>query len=264
MRCSRLTRCTLSTSRVLCVVSVLSIAVSGCARPPSSISQLYLDQQVWTPDGLYLAGHAIPGALFIRPAQAILDGYESFLIDEIELTFKEKVRKFSAPEHLRTTNLVRRNITGKLSEFGLQSSEEPGPGALRLRIAITHIAYQRVVVRPGSEVVLDPSRGAVITLEFRDSVDDNLLLWYSQHRLLPYAVYFGPLTVGAERIADAFYEFLEDLAPLLEKAERGALPGPRSVAKVELLPSELAIENLAPISRSGRIGGNSGIRGRLD
>ncbi len=238
--------------------------LSAARAPPSSIAQLYLDQQVWTPDGLYLAGHAIPGALFIRPAQAILDGYEAILIDEIELTFREKVRKFSAPDHLRTTNLVRRNISGKLSEFGLQSSEEPGPGTLRLRVAITHIKYQRVVVRPGSEVVLDPSRGAVITLEFRDSVDDNRLLWYSQHRLLPYGVYRGPRTIGAERIADAFYEFLEDFARLLEKAERGALPGPRSVAKVGLSPSDLAIENLAPIGGSGRIGRNSGIRGRMD
>jgi hypothetical protein len=218
------------------VVTVLSFAAFGCARQPSPIERLGLEHPVWTRDGLYLVEQNEPGALFLTPTPLRLEAYDSVVVDEIRLGFKEGGPEFRALEHRQAVAMVRRNILRRLSTLGLERAEESGPGTLRLRIAITQIDYEPRFIREASSLLLTSSGGATITLELRDGLDGRRLLVYVQNRQLPFGLYLGAQHVGAERIADTFYEYSRDLLRHLREANRGELPGPKTQAKVSLKP----------------------------
>ena len=56
------------------VIAVLSLAASGCARPPAA-AEMGFTHPVWTNDGLYLVERNGPGALFLTPPPLSLDEY---------------------------------------------------------------------------------------------------------------------------------------------------------------------------------------------
>jgi hypothetical protein len=225
-----------STRWLSAVVTVLSLAAFGCARQPSPIERLGLEHPIWTRDGLYLVEQKEPGALFLTPAPLRLEAYDSVVVDEIQLEFKEGGPEFNDLEHRQAVAMVRRNILRRLSTLGLQQVEESGPDTLQLRIAITRIDYEPRFIREASSLLLTGSGGATITLEFRDGVDGRRLLVFAQNRQLPFGLYLGPQHVGAERIADTFYAYSRDLLRHLREANRGELPGPKTQAKVSLEP----------------------------
>jgi len=171
-----------------------------------------------------------PGALFLTPPPLTLANYRSVVIDEITFSFKERVAELSAAEQKRARFMLRRNMRRMLSQQDLQLADRPGPGTLRMRIAVTQIDYPDNVLHGVSLTAVAAAGNVQITVELRDSLDDRRLLIYGQSRQFPFKIYSGPGRMEAQRLADAFIEYTLDLWQTIEKAERGSLAGPRTHA----------------------------------
>ena len=223
------TRC-FSGAIAVVLLAVLSLALSGCARPIPA-DEMGFTHPVQTSDGMYLVERPGPGVLFLARSPLALERYNHFIVEEIRLGFREGFPDFIPSEHEKATALVRRNVLRRLSLHGWQPATDPGPDTLRMRIAITEIDYQPRALQGGDSLVVTASGGAKMTVELRDSSNNRRLLIYAQHRELTYAVYAGPRRIEAERLADTFIEYSEDLARCLAQIEGGNFPAPRPHAR---------------------------------
>jgi hypothetical protein len=215
--------------RLSAAIACLAWVISGCAHEPAAV-KMGFEHPVWSSDGLYLVEHIGPGALFLAPPPLELDRYDGVIFEGLQLGYREGVPELNPRQTARLVEWVERNALRALRSQGLQRAEEAAPGKLRMRIAIKQIDYEPFRLYGASSIALRASGGAQITLELRDSVDNRRLFIYAQHRQLPWASYGGPGRIGADRVADAFYEYSEDLARHVGRAERGQYPGPRKHA----------------------------------
>ncbi len=212
-------------------LSVLSLGVSGCAHPPPAV-EMGFTHPVWTSDGLYLVERSGPGALFLTPPPAVLANYQKIILEDISLGFKEGIRELSAAEQTRAQSMIRRNMLRMLSQQGRVLADRPGPGTLRMRISVTLIDYPPNPRHGLSLLAVASGGNARITVELRDSLDGRRLLLYGQNRQFPRHIYSGTGPIAAQRLADVFIEYTLDLWRTIEKAERGSLAGPATLASV--------------------------------
>ena len=213
-------------------LAVIALVLSGCAsHEPPAAAEMDLSYPVWTEDGLYLVQHDGPGALFLPP-QPGLERYSALFVEDIQLGFKPGVPDFEPREAQRLVSMVRRNVLRFLASNGWERAYQPGPGTLRMRIAISDIDVQPTIIRGSGSAVFRPSGGASITLELRDSMNAQRVFLYGQRRQLPHGRYGGPGHIEAERVADAFYEYAKDLVYFVDKAGKGEFHAPRKRAAI--------------------------------
>jgi Protein of unknown function (DUF3313) len=184
---------------------------------------------IWTTDGLYLANIDGPGALFLAPPPRDVFGYRSVYVEDIRIRTKRGHPKLDSAEQERIRAYVRRQAARSLERNDWAVVDGPGPGTLRLRVALDEIEFQHMPFRQDTSI-LNPSGGIEIALELCDSVEGHRVLLFASKRMLPFRTYSGAEHLAVKRIDWAFVEFMIDLDRRIGQMRRGRFPVPAQSA----------------------------------
>jgi len=210
--------------------ALATFAFCGCAehyspRVHKAGTQTF-QSPVWTLDGLYLVDIGGPGVLFMKHPATELNRYTGLLIDDIQIRSNEGSTQLLPKEEEWLRGYSRRVLLRVFAESELALVDAPGTDVLRLRLSISDVDFRRTYVESGSSKTLNPSGGITAVLEFRDSLERDRVMLFTERRFLPFGVYFGPGRVELERIEDALDEFTRDVRVHLLAARGGMLPSP--------------------------------------
>jgi hypothetical protein len=181
---------------------------------------------VWTTDGMYfVSGRA--GALFLTPPPLDLNHYRGVVVDEIQISTKNRSRELKPSEEERLKDYFTRRLEHVFERNGWRIVDAPGEDMLRLRLAVKGVELRRSHRSHAGSIVSGVSSDKItITLELRDSVDSDRRLLFGDKRRLPFGVYSGTDSVSIRRVEDAFYYFSIDFRRRLGQVARGEFPPP--------------------------------------
>jgi len=188
---------------------------------------------VWTTEGLYLVDIGGPGVLFIRHPATDLSHYTGLLIDDIQIHSKEKNTQLRPKEEESLRNYTRRALLRVFDKSELALVDSPGTDVLRVRISISDVDFERIYLDGANSKTVSPSGGFTAVLEFRDSLNRDRLMLFTEKRVLPMGTYFGPGAIELERIEDAVDNFARDVRVHVIAARNGSLPAPAGPLELE-------------------------------
>jgi hypothetical protein len=181
---------------------------------------------VWTTDGMYLvSGRA--GALFLTPSPLDLNHYRGVVVDEIQISTKNRSRDLKPFEEERLKDYFTRRLEYVFERNGWSIVDAPGEDVLRLRLAVKGVELRRARRSHVGSIVSGVSTDKIaITLELRDAANSDRRLLFGDKRRLPFGVYSGTDSVSIRRVEDAFYYFSIDFRRRLGEVARGEFPPP--------------------------------------
>lgn len=115
------------------VVSAALVAAAGAAQgTPSGFLEDYSELKPREGDG---------SMLVYRKAEGALAGYDAFIIDPVLVYFPPVAKGHGvAPDQLKDlADTFRAEVVEELEEHGYRVTDQPGPGVLRVRAAITDV-----------------------------------------------------------------------------------------------------------------------------
>jgi len=212
---------------------VVGVAVSfvGCASFGTSDNAQMRGRAsfalpVWTTDGMYLVSGR-SGALFLAAPPLEWSHYRGVVVDEIEISTKDRSRDLTPYEEKRLRGYFTRRLEKVFRSNGWPIVETPGEDVLRLRLAVRELEIRRPRDFHFGTIIVGPSSTKItIVLELRDAVTSDRRLLYGDKRSLPFGAYAGSSSVSIRRIEDAFYEFSIDIRRRLAQVQRGVFPPP--------------------------------------
>jgi hypothetical protein len=156
-----------------------------------------------------------------------LSRYRGVILEEIQITTKNRSRELEPFEEQRLKGYFTRRLESVFERQGWAIVETPGEDVLRVRLAVKGLELQRSRRSHFGAVVLGASNEKIgIALELRDAVQNDRRLLFGDARRLPFGVYAGSDSVSIRRIRDAFYYFSIDIRRRLDQAQRGDFPPP--------------------------------------
>jgi hypothetical protein len=175
---------------------------------------------------MYLvAGRA--GALFLTPTPPDLSSYRGVVIDDIEISTKDRSRELKPFEVERLKGYFTRRLTLVFESNGLPIVDTPADDVLRVRLAVRGLEIQRAKRSHTGSVISSVSTGQItIALELRDAGENDRRLLFGDNRRLPFGTYAGSDSVSIRRVEDAFYDFSIDVRRRLKQVRRGEFPPP--------------------------------------
>jgi hypothetical protein len=190
---------------------------------------------VWTTDGMYLVtGRA--GALFLTPSPLDLSRYRGVVLDDIQISTKQRSRELKPSEEARLKGYFTRRLAHVFESNGLPIVDTPADGVLRARLSVRDLELQRWRRSHVGSVISRVSTSQItIALELRDGGendrrllfgDNDRRLLFGDKRRLPFGTYAGSDSVSIRRVEDAFYEFSIDMRRRLKQVQRGEFPPP--------------------------------------
>jgi hypothetical protein len=181
---------------------------------------------VWTDDGMYLvSGRA--GALFLTPPPMDLSRYRGVVLEDIQISTKERSRELSSAEEERLKGYFTRRLTHVFKRNGWAVVDAPAEDVLRARLAVREIELGRSRrSHPGIVVFGESSSRIMIALELRDGGENDRRVLYGDRRQLPFRSYVGTDAISIRRVEDAFYEFSIDMRRRIKQAKEGWFPPP--------------------------------------
>jgi hypothetical protein len=212
-------------------VALAILPMAGCASfwTPEKVWTRDLESYalpVWTTDGMYLvSGRA--GALFLKPPPMDLSRYRAVVLDDIQITTKDRSRELEPPEEERLKGYFTRRLTHVFERNGWPVVDTPGKDVLRVRLAVRDVDLGRSRHSHTGNIVSGVSSGKImIALEFRDGAEGDRRLLFGDKRRLPFGTYAGSDSVSIRRVEDAFYYFSIDIRRRLDQVQRGEFPPP--------------------------------------
>ena len=181
---------------------------------------------VWTDDGMYLvSGRA--GALFLTPPPMDLSRYRGVVLEDIQISTKDRSRKLKPAEEERLKGYFTRRLTHVFERNGWLIVDAPDADVLRARLAVREIDLGRSRRSHHGNVVLGVSSSRImIALELRDGDTTDRRVLYGDRRALPFRSYVGTDAISIRRVEDAFYEFSIDMRRRIRQAQEGKFPPP--------------------------------------
>jgi hypothetical protein len=212
-------------------VAIAILSMVGCASSGAPGRVWTRDFQsyalpVWTTDGMYLvSGRA--GALFLTPSPLDLSRYRGVVLDDIQISTKQRSRELQPFEAERLKGYFTRRLTHVFESYGLPIVDAPAEDVLRARLAVRDIELRRAHRSHHGSVILNVSTSQItIALELRDGGDSDRRLLFGDKRQLPFGTYAGTDSVSIRRVEDAFYDFSIDIRRRLDQVQRGEFPPP--------------------------------------
>jgi hypothetical protein len=181
---------------------------------------------VWTTDGMYLvSGRA--GALFLTPAPLDLSRYRGVVLDDIEISTKQRSRELKPFEEERLKGYFTRRLAHVFESNGWPIVDTPAEDVLRVRLAVRNLELPRARRSHVGSVISRVSTSHIrIVLELRDGGDRDRRLLFGDNRRLPFGTYSASEPVSIRRVEDAFYYFSIDIQRRLDQVQRGEFPPP--------------------------------------
>lgn len=212
---------------------VVSVAVSfvGCAafgtpENAQTPGRASFALPVWTTDGMYLVSGR-SGALFLAASPLEWSHYRGVVVDDIEISTKDRSRDLTPYEENRLRGYFTRRLEKVFGSNGWPIVETPGEDVLRLRLAVRGLEVRRPRDFHFGTIIVGPSSTKItIVLELRDPATGDRRLLFGDKRALPFGAYAGSSSVSIRRIEDAFYEFSIVIRRRLAEVQRGAFPPP--------------------------------------
>ncbi len=211
---------------VSAAVSFVGCASFGTPENAQTPGRASFALPVWTTDGMYfVSGRA--GALFLAASPPEWRHYRGVVVDDIEISTKDRSRDLTPYEEERLRGYFTRRLEKVFRSNGWPIVETPGEDVLRLRLAVRELELRRPRDSHFGTIIVGPSSTKItIVLELRDPVTSDRRLLFGDKRALPFGSYAGSSSVSIRRIEDAFYEFSIDIRRRLAEVQRGAFPPP--------------------------------------
>ena len=181
---------------------------------------------VWTTDGMYLVtGRA--GALFLTPLPLDLSRYRGVVLDDIQISTKQRSRELKPFEEERLKDYFTRRLAHVFESNGWPIVDTPAEDVLRVRLAVRGLELRRLRRPHVGLVIARVSTSEIrIVLELRDGGEGGRRLLFGDNRRLPFGTYPGTDSVSIRRVEDAFYDFGSDMRRRLGQVQRGDFPPP--------------------------------------
>jgi len=196
----------------LCVF-IAAVSSVGCAP-------------IWTTDGMYLV-RGRGGALFLTPSPLDLSLYRGVMLEEIQISTKQRSRALKPSEEERLNGYFTRRLEDVFERYGWAIAETPAEDVLRVRLTVKDLKLEESRRFHFGSVIAGVSGDSItIVLELRDAVEGDRRLLFGDKRRLPFGVYAGSESISIRRVEDAFYYFSNDLRRRLDQAQRGEFPPP--------------------------------------
>jgi hypothetical protein len=212
-------------------VAIAILSMVGCAPAPRSGRIWTRDFKsyalpVWTTDGMYLvAGRA--GALFLTPPPSDLSRYRAVVLDDIEISTKQRSRELKPSEEERLKGYFTRRLARVFESNGWPIVEAPADDVLRVRLAVRGLELRRFRRSHVGSVISRVSTSQIrIILELRDGGDRDRRLLFGDRCRLPFGTYAASDSVSIRRVEDAFYYFSIDMRRRLKQVRHGEFPPP--------------------------------------
>jgi len=212
-------------------VAIAILSMVGCASSwtPGHVRTDNFESYalpVWTTDGMYLvSGRA--GALFLAPPPRDLSRYRGVVLDDIEISTKQRSRELKPLEEERLKAYFTRRLAHVFESNGWPIVDTPAEDVLRVRLAVKDLKLRGSRASHHGKIVLGTSSEKItIALELRDAVDSDRRLLFGDNRRLPFGAYSGTDSVSIRRVEDAFYDFSIDIRRRLNQVQRGEFPPP--------------------------------------
>jgi hypothetical protein len=214
---------------IAAALAILSMA--GCASPlvPDDFWKRKFSSYalpVWTTDGMYLVSGR-SGALFLTPPPMDLGRYRAVMLDDIEISTKDRSRELTPAEEERLRGYFTRRLTHVFERNGWAVVDAPADDVLRARLAVREIDLGRSRRSHSGKIVFGSSSTRItIALELRDAAEVDRRVLYGDRRELPFGSYVGTDAISIRRVEDAFYEFSIDMRRRIKQAQQGKFPPP--------------------------------------
>ena len=212
-------------------VAIAILSMAGCASSGAPGRVWTRDFQsyalpVWTTDGMYLvSGRA--GALFLSTPPLDLSRYRGVVLDDIQISTKQRSRELKPFEEERLKGYFTRRLARVFESKGLPIVDAPAEDVLRARLSVRGLELRRAHRYHHGIVVSGVSTSQItIALELRDGGDSERRLLFGDKRRLPFGTYAGTDSVSIRRVEDAFYYFSIDIRRRLGQVQRGDVPPP--------------------------------------
>jgi hypothetical protein len=210
------------------VAAVLSLDCSGSSNSPKIRTRDAgsFTLPVWTSDGMYLVtGRS--GALFLTPPPLDLNQYRGVVVDEIQISTRDRSRKLTSFEDERLKGYFTRRLKTAFESNGWPMVDTPGEDVLRVRLIVRNLKLERWRRNHFGNVIMNSSLDRiVIVLELRDAVGNDRRLLFGDRRRLPFGVYSGSSAISILRVEDAFFDFSIDFRRRLREVQHGEFPPP--------------------------------------
>jgi len=212
-------------------VAIAILSMMGCASSEAPGRVWTRDFQsyalpIWTTDGMYLvSGRA--GALFLSTPPLDLSHYRGVVLDDIQISTKQRSRELKPFEDERLKGYFTRRLAHVFESKGLPIVDAPAEDVLRARLSVRGLELRRVRRYHHGIIVSCVSTSQItITLELRDGGNSERRLLFGDKRRLPFGTYAGTDSVSIRRVEDAFYDFSIDIRRRLGQVQRGDFPPP--------------------------------------
>jgi hypothetical protein len=176
------------------------------------------------------------GALFLTPPPLDLSRYRGVVLDDIQISTKQRSRELKPFEEERLKGYFTRRLAHVFESNGWPIVDTPAEDVLRVRLAVRGLELRRSRRSHHGIIVSGVSGGEItIALELRDGGendrrllfgDNDRRLLFGEKRRLPFGTYAGSDSVSIRRVEDAFYEFSIDMRRRLKQVQRGEFPPP--------------------------------------
>ena len=146
------------------LLSVGVLWAIGCATSP---------KQHTLPGGLVRLSGEGPGSNYSHPERSI-DDYDDILIGEVSLSYAPGQQQLSELDSQRLRMGVYEIVGRQIPAAGQLAVDKPGPCTVKLAVQLASLEW------PGAR----KNGATTVILEFRDSMNDEPIVHYEQHREL--------------------------------------------------------------------------------
>jgi hypothetical protein len=154
---------------IVAIGAILAVACAGSAPKRDS-------------SGLVALSSWKPGELYSHPARSI-DDYDDILVGEVGLSYAAKQQALTADDQQRLKMGVFEIVGRQIPAAGQLAVSSPGPCTVTLGVQLADLTWPTA----------NHNGGTTVILEFRDSLNGDPIVRYTQHRELSN---IGPTTAS--------------------------------------------------------------------
>jgi len=170
------------------------------------------------PGGLVRLSSWEPGSLYSHPSRSI-DDYDDILVGDVNLSYAPNQQALSDADAQRLRMGVFEIVGRQIPAAGQLAVAKPGPCTVKLQVQLSQLEWPAAKKNGSTTVVL----------EFRDSMNDDPIVRYEQHRELS----IGPATPAGGPDLKRLASTLEIVAEDVRLRLRDVLPLNRTGARAD-------------------------------
>ena len=115
-----------------------------------------------------------PGKLYAHPTRSI-DDYDDFLLSDVGITYAPREQKLSDQDMQRLRSMSYEIVNRQIPAAGQLAVNKPGPCTVTLGVQLASLEFPTKSDQQGH---------ATVVMEFRDSLSNDPIVRYEQHREL--------------------------------------------------------------------------------